>query len=71
MALSGISRRREAFGPVKARFPRVEKCQDVEVGVGRWEGEHTHRSREKGNGRGGKEDNKMGGGLGKRITFEM
>ena len=40
----------EAFGPVKARCRSVVECQGGEAGVGRWVGEHPHRSRGKGNG---------------------
>jgi hypothetical protein len=35
----------EALGPMKAQCPSVGECQDGEVGVGRWVGEHPHRSR--------------------------
>ena len=35
----------EALGPVQAPFPRVGECRGGEMGVGRWEGEHPHRSR--------------------------
>ena len=32
----------EAFGPVKAHFPSVGKCQGAELGKGGWEREHLH-----------------------------
>ena len=35
----------EALGPVKAQCPSVGECQGREEGVGRWVGEHPHRSR--------------------------
>jgi len=53
----------ETLDPVKAHFPKVGECQEVEVGVDGWEWEHLHRSRGRGYGRGGKGDN--------RVTFEM
>ena len=40
--------RAEALSPVKAPCSSVAECQDREVGVGRWVGEHPHRSRGKG-----------------------
>jgi hypothetical protein len=45
--------RGEAFGPVKAQCPSVGECQDKEVEVGWWVGEHCHRSRGRGDGIGG------------------
>jgi hypothetical protein len=41
---------KEAFGPVKARCPIVEKCEGGEASVGGWVRAHPHRSRWKGNG---------------------
>ena len=38
----------ESLGPVKASFPTVEECLGAEAGVGRWVGEHLHRSRVRG-----------------------
>jgi hypothetical protein len=52
MALSGINGT-EALGPVKARFPSVGKCQGGKVGMGGWEGHHSHRSRRRGDWIGG------------------
>jgi len=43
MALSGINRKRSP-GPIKAHFSIVGELHGIEVGVGRWEGEHPHRS---------------------------
>ena len=37
----------EAFGPWKACFPSVEECQGAEVGVGGWDWEHLHGSKER------------------------
>jgi len=37
--------REEVLGPRKARCPSVGECQDSEVDVGGWVGEHPHRSR--------------------------
>ena len=37
----------EALGPVNACYPSKEECQGGEARVGRWLGEHPHRSREK------------------------
>jgi hypothetical protein len=45
----------------------VGECQDREVGVGEWVGEHMHRSREKGNVIMGF----LGGKPQKGITFKM
>ena len=56
----------EAFGPVKARCRSVVECQGGEAGVGRWVGEHPHRSSGKGMGWGFWEEK-----TGKGITFEM
>jgi hypothetical protein len=58
----------EALGPVKVRCPSVRECQDGEVGVGEWVGEHSSQKQGKRDGIG---DFFLGGGLGKRITFEM
>jgi len=38
----------EALGLLKACFPSVGECQDVEVGVGGWKWEHPHRNGENG-----------------------
>jgi len=38
----------EVLGSMKASFLGVGECQDVEVEVGGWEGEHPHRSRGRG-----------------------
>jgi len=35
----------KALGPVKAHFPSVGECEDIEVQAGGWEWEHPHRSR--------------------------
>ena len=43
----------ESLGPLKAQFPSVGACQGGEVGVGRREGDPPHRSRGRGNRRGG------------------
>jgi hypothetical protein len=51
---------------VKDQCPSVAECQDGEAGVGRWVGEHSHRSRGRGVGIGG-----FSGELEKWITFEM
>jgi hypothetical protein len=56
----------EVLGPVKAQCPSVGECQGREAGVGRWEGEHHHRSRE-----GGLNGGFLEGKPGKGITFEM
>ena len=40
----------ESLGPVKASFPTLEECLGAEAGVGRWVGEHPHRSRVRGDG---------------------
>jgi hypothetical protein len=40
----------EVLGPVKALSLSVGECQGGEVGVGEWEGERPHRSRERGDG---------------------
>ena len=47
----------KALGPVKAQCPNVGECQGGKAGVGKWVGEHPHRSR-------GSED-QMGGSGGK------
>ena len=36
---------REALGPVKARCPSVVECKGSVIGVGKWVGEHPHKSR--------------------------
>ena len=36
---------RDATGPVEARCPRLRECQDMEVRMDRWEGEHPHSRR--------------------------
>ena len=46
-------REERPFGPVKAQCPSVGKFQGSEVGVGRWGGEHPHRSRRREDGIGG------------------
>jgi len=46
----------EALGPVKAFFPSIEECQGVEEGVHGWEGEHSHRKKGKGMGKGGNQE---------------
>jgi hypothetical protein len=43
----------EAFGTVKAQLPREGEYLGCEVGVGGWEGEHPHGSRERGDVMGG------------------
>jgi hypothetical protein len=50
----------------KSALPSVGECQGGEVGVGGWVGEHSHRSKERGRGKGFAE-----GKPGKGITFEM
>ena len=35
----------EAFSSVKAGYPSVGECEDSEVGVGGWVGEHPYRSK--------------------------
>jgi len=47
---------REALGPVKVHFPSVGECQGLDVGMGGWEGEHPHRRRGRGYGRGGNQE---------------
>ena len=42
-----------ALGPVKALWLSVGKCKGGDADVGRWVGEHPHRSREKEGGIGG------------------
>ena len=37
-------------GLVKARCPSVDECQDGEVGACGWLGEHSHKSRGRGDG---------------------
>jgi hypothetical protein len=62
----------EALGPVKVQCPSVGDCEGGGGGwggVGGWVGAHSHRSRKRGNGIEGFWPG--GGGLGKRITFEM
>ena len=59
---------REVLGPVKARCLSVGEREDREAGVGGWVVEHSHRSRERGDGIG---DFQRGGGPGKGITFEI
>ena len=58
----------EALGPGKTQCPSVGVCQGREVGVGRWVGEHPHRSRGKDD---GMEDSRGQGKPGKGTTFEM
>jgi hypothetical protein len=53
-------------GPVKARFLSVGECQASELEVGRFLGEHPHRSRARGMGW-----EFVEGKPGKGITFEM
>ena len=55
----------EALSPVKGLCPSIGECQDSEVGVSGWEGEHPHRSKGWGGYWGVLE-----GKLGKGITFE-
>jgi hypothetical protein len=43
---------------VKAKFPSLGECYGGEVTVGRWEGEHPHRSRVDGRGGSGWETRK-------------
>jgi hypothetical protein len=38
----------EALGPVKAQCSSIGECQGREAGVGRWVGEHPHRSKRRG-----------------------
>jgi hypothetical protein len=53
----------EALGPVKAQFSSVGKCQGSEVGVGKWEVEQVHRSREREDGIGEVLEGKPGKGI--------
>jgi hypothetical protein len=57
----------KALGPVKACYPSVGECQNVESGVDAWVGKHCHRSRRKEDGTGVFLERK----LGKGIPFEM
>jgi hypothetical protein len=43
----------EALSPVKGLCPSIGECQDSEVGVGGWAGEHPHRDRRRWDGRRG------------------
>jgi hypothetical protein len=43
----------EVLDPVKAQYPSIGECQDKEAGVGKWVGEHSHRSWGRGDGIGG------------------
>ena len=43
-----VSMGREALGPVKAQCPSVGECLGSAARVGRWVGEHPHRSRSEG-----------------------